>query len=84
MGNADKNREEVRFEGVDGALSGIALVDVGGDQLELGTPLFCDETLILSAGFIVQNLQVYLMAQSPQTSHDCVVGQARMTLVSQW
>ena len=64
----------MRFEGADDALSSIATVDVGGDQLELGTPFFCDDTLILSAGFIVQDLQVHLMAQSLQTSHDCVVG----------
>jgi hypothetical protein len=52
----------VRFEGTDGVLSSIATVDVGRDQLELGTPVFGDEALIFSAGFVVQDLQIYLMA----------------------
>ena len=43
----------MRFEGADGALSSIATVDVGGDQMELGTPFFCDDTLILSDGLVV-------------------------------
>jgi hypothetical protein len=52
----------VRLEGTDGALSSIATVDVGRDQLELGTPFFGDEALILGAGFVVQDLQIHLMA----------------------
>ena len=52
----------MRFEGTDGELSSIATEDVGGDRLELGTLFFSDEALILSAGFVVQDLQIHLMA----------------------
>ena len=36
--------------------SSIAAVNVGWDQLELGTPLLCDLVLIFGAGFVVEDL----------------------------
>ena len=46
----------MRFESADGLLCSVAAVDVGWDQLELGTPLLHDLALIFSAGFIVKDL----------------------------
>ena len=68
--SAGKDVQEVGLEGLDGALRGVAAVDVRRDELELALPFFLNDALVLGAGLVVENLKVDAMATGLEALHD--------------
>ena len=62
------------LESTDGAFRGVAAVDVRWHELVRGVPFFGNCTLVFATGFVVEDLEVYLVAAGVQPVHDGVVG----------
>ena len=55
--DAGKDGEKVLLEGVDDALGGVVAMHVGGHKLVLDVPVIFNDTLLLDACFIVEDLR---------------------------
>ena len=70
------------LEGLDGALGGVATVDVWWHQVVDAVPVFLDDTLVFCDGFVVKHLGGDSMPQRFETSHDGVVGSDAVFVLS--
>ena len=68
------------LDGAYGSISSIAKVDIWGHQLAVTRPLFRDDTMILSADFIINNLEVDPVAALLEAGHNLVVGGNEMVV----
>ena len=57
--NTCKDGKEMCFEGVNGALDSISVVDIRRNQLVGGVPVFFDDVVEFLAGLIVQDVAVH-------------------------
>ena len=64
----------MHHECADGAICGIAAVDVKWDELASAVPAFLDDTIVLGAVFVVKHLERDHMVMRLETAHDQVVG----------
>ena len=60
------------FKCADGMLCRIAEMHIRGDKLVAQTPILCDDPSILCDGFIIQDFQVYYMAERLEAALDGV------------
>ena len=64
----------VVLEGAHGTFSGVLLVYVRGYELVSDLPVLLDDTLVLGADFVIDNLEVELVALRSEAVHYGVVG----------
>ena len=71
---------EVGLEGVDVSLVRIVLVVIWGHQLLVTRPFFSDDMKMVSAGFIINNLEVDPVAALLEVVHNIFVGRYSMAV----
>ena len=82
IGDANKDGKEVRFKGVDGTFSDITAMNIWRDKLEIAVPLINNGAAILSARFIVKDLEINAVALGFEARRDAVVGSNVMPVVA--
>ena len=71
--DAGEYRQEVCFEGPNGAFGCVAAVGMRRDELIGYIPFCCDCILVRCAGFVVEDLEIDSVVVVVYASHDVVV-----------
>ena len=62
IGDAGEDGKELSFKSADGTFSDIAAMEIWWEKLEIAIPLINDGAAILSASFIVNDLEINVVA----------------------
>ena len=81
FGEAVDDGYRVGFEGMDGALGGVVTMHIKGHELLDASPVFGDDTAVLRAGLVVEDLVINDVAALLDPGHDAGVGSNAMAVV---